>query len=741
MIAEDLLEWPLDAWLVLDDYHHLIGAEDAELFVVELVGGAPIKLLVTTRERPSWVTTRDLIYGDVFELGQAELAMTREEAGLLLADRPSDERDGLIALADGWPAVIGLARRLPRPVDLSAGFPDEVYDYFAEEVYQSLAPDMRRALCLFALAPSLDRELAAALLGSGGLDTVMREAEAMRLLVERDLHVTLHPLARAFLLRRATGELGTDRTLAVDTCLTWYQHERDWDPLFDLILREQLVERFEGALENALYDLLNSGRLATLRLLIKEAEAAAWETPVLDLARAEVALRDGNGVLAAACAAMAQESFNAEDPLAFKALTAAARAAHLSNDEEEASALYKGAEALARTDEERREARWGLVSALSELERPEAWDVLSALRAESANKLPAEVIKTATRTLLLEMRSGSIRSFSLVERASTIVDSVKDPFARCSFRSVYACALSHTVNYQAALDTAEMLGADARRHRLAFVVPYADCAAGQALCGLRRYDQAALLLNGALEEGRRLRDAFLEPLAAAVLIRLHSQKGEFDAALALTCGLEASIASIRGEYLASRAVALACVDRISEARSAAEEASAITRGIEARVLSETASTIAVIKGRNDDVRLACDRLLNVVEESNGLDLLVSSYRSSPDLLAVLLRSGNLRARVGPVIHKAGDDSVIRDAGLSPVEGTDPMALLSARECEVYELMCRGLSNRQIASYLFISEATVKVHAHHIYDKLGIRSRHALALDAARRRATHATDAT
>jgi DNA-binding CsgD family transcriptional regulator len=188
-------------------------------------------------------------------------------------------------------------------------------------------------------------------------------------------------------------------------------------------------------------------------------------------------------------------------------------------------------------------------------------------------------------------------------------------------------------------------------------------------------------------------------------------------------------------------VALACVDRISEAHSAAEEASAITRGIEARVLCESARAIAVIKGRNDDVRLACESLLNVVEDSSGLDLLVSSYRSSPDLLAVLLRSKNLRDRVGPVIRKAGDDSLIEDAGLSPIEGADPMALLSARECEVYELMCRGLSNRQIGSYLFISEGTVKVHAHHIYDKLGIRSRHALALDAARRRATHATDAT
>ena len=186
MLAEDLAAWPGEAWLVLDDYHHIVGAADAELFVQELVGSAPINLLVTTRERPSWVTTRDLIYGGAFELGQAELAMTRDEAGQILADRPPDERAGLIALADGWPAVLGLARRLPRPVDLSVGFPDEVYDFFAEEVYQSLAPEMRRALCLFALAPTLDRDLAAALAGPDAVEAVFREAEAIGLMAERD---------------------------------------------------------------------------------------------------------------------------------------------------------------------------------------------------------------------------------------------------------------------------------------------------------------------------------------------------------------------------------------------------------------------------------------------------------------------------------------------------------------------------------------------------------------------------
>ncbi len=64
----------------------------------------------------------------------------------------------------------------------------------------------------------------------------------------------------------------------------------------------------------------------------------------------------------------------------------------------------------------------------------------------------------------------------------------------------------------------------------------------------------------------------------------------------------------------------------------------------------------------------------------------------------------------------------------------------AREREVYELLGQGLTNLQIADLLFISEATVKVHVHHIYDKLGVRSRTALAVQAALERADQATSA-
>ncbi len=46
-------------------------------------------------------------------------------------------------------------------------------------------------------------------------------------------------------------------------------------------------------------------------------------------------------------------------------------------------------------------------------------------------------------------------------------------------------------------------------------------------------------------------------------------------------------------------------------------------------------------------------------------------------------------------------------------------VLSAREREVLALVARGRSNRVIAEELFVSEATVKTHLVHVYEKLGV----------------------
>ena len=54
-------------------------------------------------------------------------------------------------------------------------------------------------------------------------------------------------------------------------------------------------------------------------------------------------------------------------------------------------------------------------------------------------------------------------------------------------------------------------------------------------------------------------------------------------------------------------------------------------------------------------------------------------------------------------------------------------ILTNRETEVMCLVAQGLTNRQIAEKLILSEGTVKIHVHNIYGKLGINNRVDLTL--------------
>ncbi|WP_440162819.1 response regulator [Actinobacillus pleuropneumoniae] len=53
---------------------------------------------------------------------------------------------------------------------------------------------------------------------------------------------------------------------------------------------------------------------------------------------------------------------------------------------------------------------------------------------------------------------------------------------------------------------------------------------------------------------------------------------------------------------------------------------------------------------------------------------------------------------------------------------DPLSVLTDRERDVLQWIATGMSNKQIASQLFISEETVKVHIRNLLRKLNVHSR-------------------
>jgi two-component system nitrate/nitrite response regulator NarL len=63
-----------------------------------------------------------------------------------------------------------------------------------------------------------------------------------------------------------------------------------------------------------------------------------------------------------------------------------------------------------------------------------------------------------------------------------------------------------------------------------------------------------------------------------------------------------------------------------------------------------------------------------------------------------------------------------------------LSLLTARERQIMSLVSEGLSNKEIARQLKLNDGTIKVHLHHVFEKLGVSNRTSLAALAIRQEA-------
>ena len=259
--------------------------------------------------------------------------------------------------------------------------------------------------------------------------------------------------------------------------------------------------------------------------------------------------------------------------------------------------------------------------------------------------------------------------------------------------------------------------------------------------GLRRFEEAVPLLKEASGLAHVSRDNYAKQLAYAVEVRTLAAQGKHESALALPVpDLRSALPAIRGEVLGSRALALASVGRTTEASSVIAQIAATSAAVELAVLCPAADATMAVRTADTDLVDRVKELERWAFHTGAVDLLVAAYRATPELLAVLIKASCDSDRFVELVRRAGDDDLARVVGQPIDVADDPAARLTRREREIYELVCQGLRYGQIAQLLFITEATVKAHMQHIFDKCGVRSREALAVHAALRRSDQATAA-
>lgn len=137
-------------------------------------------------------------------------------------------------------------------------------------------------------------------------------------------------------------------------------------------------------------------------------------------------------------------------------------------------------------------------------------------------------------------------------------------------------------------------------------------------------------------------------------------------------------------------------------------------GIEAtRKIKEIAPDIAIlILTAYDDEEYALGLL-----DAGAAGYLLKSARGCDLVRAVrAIRAGE------SVLHPKVVARLLKRAMVAPVEEHKHLELLSERESQILGLVALGMSNKEIAEKLFLSQRTIKAHLTNIFNKLNVASR-------------------
>lgn len=314
--------------LVLDDYHH-IGRETIVHQLVDRLlqySSDMIHLIITTRDLPPLAITRRRSQSAALVLTREDLLFTDEEVRQLFRQTLNIElKDEEISeyreRTHGWITALQLVRQVaereihtqPAAVAGGAGAvaPDlhevlqqsekDIFDYFAEEVFERETEDVQNLLLRLSLLESMPLDACSLLFPEMRCSAVLPE------LVQKNVFLTvvgdgktneeyrLHPLFRDFLQRRLRSEIGRAELAAERGRIAdFYLQNNQWEKALPYLLQAENFERAAEIIAEKGGEWLAGGAITTLDIFAgKIPEEFLEKYPRALLHRAEIARLQG----------------------------------------------------------------------------------------------------------------------------------------------------------------------------------------------------------------------------------------------------------------------------------------------------------------------------------------------------------------------------------------------------------------------------------------------------------------
>jgi LuxR family maltose regulon positive regulatory protein len=753
------------AILVLDDYHVIESAQidGAITFLLEHLP-PHMHIVIATRDDPRLPLARLRGRGQLTELRATDLRFTPNEAAEFLnqvmhLDLSSEDVAVLESRTEGWIAGLQLAAISMRGHHDTASFIQSfsgshrfVLDYLIEEVLEQQSPDIQAFLLQTAILDRLTGPLCDALTGATDGHAMLETLERANLFVvpldvERRWYRYHHLFADLLLQRLRQTQPDWELDLHFRACI-WFEQQGFMDEAIEHALCAEDFDRAVSLMQHVAEDVWNRDEREKLRRwLDKLPEGLLFNNPQLNIFHAW-------SLFAAGQHDMAERSLQAIE----QAVTGSSELSAAEIDQLHGRIAVARAHLAVSQSNVPRVIEYAHQALDYLTEQDVIWNTSVTIALGDAYSLGGKLTEAYHARVATVAASEATGNVYMILMANLKL----------------AITLRQLGEIQPIIEKRQPLLQLANETGMAHTVTMGCLMAvfGEALAEKNDLDEALHLATTGVALVEHGSSVVSQGWAYLCLVRILFSRGEMDAAEEIIRKFEkADREADVPAWLTSNIATWRVRIWLAQGKLQAATQWAAERGLDLdvcpiymRVLEYVAwARVLLAEGRLDEVLHLLERLAEDAEawhisarliEIMMLQALAYQAKDDKDQAMTALENALTRAEPGGFIRTFVDEgpsmaqllleAVARDimpeyaqrllaafpasepsqadAVSDRTPETELIEPLSEREIEVLHLIAEGLTNQEVASRLFLSSNTIKVHARNIYDKLGVNNR-------------------